>query len=63
MTQEELEVIRHCIKNGRFYTEKVDRVWNGLIEKGYAVAGGGWEEDMAYFFVTEEGKAAYLQTL
>jgi len=51
--------MKHALRNqNRFYTESNCVNWNELVEKGYATKRGGWEEDMSYFMVTEEGKAA-----
>ncbi|MER2008786.1 MAG: hypothetical protein ABS939_15140 [Psychrobacillus sp.] len=63
MIKAEILVVRHALKNGnRFYSESDDKVWNGLIEKGYAIKRGGWEDGMSYFIVTAEGQAAYDQS-
>ena len=39
----------------RFYTQKNDSDWDDLVDKGLAVKRKGWEDDMAYFHVTEKG--------
>jgi hypothetical protein len=45
-------------KHGRnyFYTRANHPDWNDLVEKGLAGKRSGWDDDAAYFFVTEEGK-------
>ncbi|MER1958834.1 MAG: hypothetical protein ABS942_15735 [Solibacillus sp.] len=63
MTLDEISVVKHALKNGnRFYTESDDPIWNGLVNKGYAVKRGGWEDGMSYFIVTDEGKEAFEQS-
>jgi len=60
MTLDEIAVVKHALKNAdRYYSESNDKVWNGLVNKGYAVKRGGWEEDMSYFIVTPAGKDVY----
>jgi hypothetical protein len=55
--------MEHALKNGnRFYTEANDKDWNDLVEKGFATKHPGWEEDMVYFRVTNEGKEALKLT-
>jgi hypothetical protein len=39
-----------------YYTDADDRDWNDLVEKGYAVKRKGWDDESAYFHVTDEGK-------
>lgn len=52
----------HSLKNqNRFYTEENDSNWNDLVSKGYATKHPGWEDDMAYFRVTELGKEALVK--
>jgi hypothetical protein len=42
----------------KVYTEANDQHWNELVGKGFATKHRGWEDDMAYFRVTNENKAA-----
>jgi len=59
LNQTQVDNMKHALRNqNRFYTESNCVNWNELVEKGYATKRGGWEEDMSYFMVTEEGKAA-----
>ncbi|MGE7623571.1 hypothetical protein ACQKMD_11050 [Viridibacillus sp. NPDC096237] len=49
----------HALRNGnRFYTEANNQNWNDLVKEGFATKHPGWEENMAYFRVTEDGKKA-----
>lgn len=51
--------VEHALRNGnRFYTDANNKDWNDLVEKGYANKHGGWEESMAYYKITAEGKKA-----
>lgn len=64
ITEVQREEIKHALglnysdKETRnyFYTDANDPEWNDLVEKGYAKKGKGWDDESAYFFVTEEGK-------
>jgi hypothetical protein len=59
MNKSQIGDIEHALRNGnRFYTEENDTDWNELVEKGFATKHSGWESDMAYFKVTNEGKQA-----
>jgi hypothetical protein len=59
----QIEDIEHALRNGnRFYTEENDRNWNELVKKGFATKHPGWETDMAYFKVTNDGKEALKLT-
>lgn len=63
MNKSQINNVEHALKNGnRFYTNADDENWNDLVNKGFATKGGGWENDMAYFRVTEEGKQALNET-
>ena len=51
--------MEHALKNGnRFYTDSNSKNWNELVEKGFASKHPGWEEDTAYFRLTDRGKEA-----
>lgn len=39
-----------------FYTDADDKEWNDLVEKGFARKRPGWDDESAYFSVTDEGK-------
>lgn len=55
--------MEHALNNGnRFYIESNNGNWNELVEKGLATKHLGWESDMAYFRVTNEGKEALKLT-
>lgn len=59
MNKNQIENVEHALRNGnRFYTGVNNKDWNDLVNKGYATKHGGWEEGMAYFRVTQEGKIA-----
>lgn len=59
MNKNQIGDVEHALKNGnRFYTEANDKGWNDLVSKGYATKHPGWEDDMAYYKVTAEGKKA-----
>lgn len=59
MNKNQYNEMQHAIKNGTpFYTEANNSDWNDLVEKGFALKRNGWEGDMAYYVVTEEGKRA-----
>lgn len=59
MNKNQIEDVGHALRNGnRFYTDADDKDWNNLVEKGYATKHGGWEESMAYYKVTADGKNA-----
>lgn len=59
MNENQIGDVEHALRNGnRFYTNVNDKDWNDLVEKGYATKRGGWEESMAYYGVTAEGKNA-----
>ncbi|MBP1950268.1 hypothetical protein [Virgibacillus litoralis] len=63
MNKNQIGDMEHALKNGnRFYTEANDNGWNDLVETGFATKGPGWESDMAYFRVTNEGKEALKLT-
>jgi hypothetical protein len=38
-----------------FYSDADDPEWNDLVEKGLAVKRPSWDEESAYFHVTEKG--------
>jgi hypothetical protein len=62
LNKTQIEDIEHSLRNGnRFYTEAKDKNWNELVEKRFATKHPGWEEDMAYFRVTGEGKSALAE--
>ena len=51
--------MEHALWNGnRFYSESNNKDWNELVEKGFATKHPGWEEGMAYYRVSQEGKKA-----
>jgi len=53
----QVDYMNHALRNqNRFYTEANDSHWNELVQAGFATKHPGWEEDMAYFQVTAEGK-------
>lgn len=55
----QVDYMNHALRNqNRFYTEANDSHWNELVQAGFATKRPGWEEDMAYFQVTAEGKEA-----
>ena len=63
MNKNQMGDVEHALRNGnRFYTEANNKDWNDLVNKGYATKRPGWEEDMAYFIVTQEGKQALNET-
>lgn len=63
MDKKHIGDVEHALKNGnRFYTESNDKNWNELVEQGFAIKRAGWEEDMAYFQVTTEGRQALNET-
>lgn len=63
MNKVQVEDMEHALKNGnRFYTEADNSFWNELVEKGFATKRPGWEDDMAYFKVTDKGKEALKLT-
>jgi DNA-binding PadR family transcriptional regulator len=63
MNKTQVGDMEHALRNGnRFYTEADDNNWNELVEKGFATKHRGWEDDMAYFRVTNEGKEALKLT-
>jgi hypothetical protein len=63
MNETQIGEVEHALRNGnRFYTESDNNDWNDLVDKGFAVKRPGWEDDMAYFVVTDEGKNALNMT-
>lgn len=59
MNKNQIGCVEHALKNqNRFYAESNDKDWNDLVEKGYATKHPGWEDSMAYFRVTGNGKKA-----
>ena len=63
MNKIQVSDMEHALRNGnRFYSESNDTNWNELVEKGLATKHPGWEEGMAYFRVTDEGKEALKLT-
>lgn len=58
----QLEEMKHALGlprskkpyRNRFYTESNDKNWDDLVQKGFATKHRGWEDDMAYFQVTNE---------
>lgn len=63
MNKNQIGDMEHALRNSnRFYIEANDKNWNDLVNKGYATKHAGWEESMAYFKVTDEGKAALQLT-
>lgn len=45
----------------RFYTNHNSVKWNDLVKKELANKSRGWEEDMAYFHVTDKGIKLLLE--
>jgi hypothetical protein len=63
LNQVQIGDVEHALRNGnRFYTVTDDKNWNDLVEKGFATKHSGWDKDMAYFRVTNEGKDALKLT-
>lgn len=63
MNKVQVEDMEHALRNGnRFYTEADNSHWNDLVDRGFATKHLGWESDMAYFRVTDEGKEALKLT-
>lgn len=59
MDKNQIGDMEHALKNdNRFYTKANDKVWNDLVANGCATKHPGWESDMAYFRVTNEGQEA-----
>ncbi len=64
LTEVQREEMRHALglnyddkpTRNYFYTDSDDSDWNDLVEKGYASKRLGWDEESAYFSVTEEEK-------
>ncbi|MNW53468.1 hypothetical protein D3C74_310300 [compost metagenome] len=64
LTEVQREEMRHALglnydkkpTRNYFYTDADDSDWNDLVEKGYARKRPGWDEESAYFSVTDEGK-------
>lgn len=64
MNENQMFIVGHALNNqNRFYTERTDPDWNDLVTKGLASKHPGWEEDMAYYRVTEEGRKVYGELL
>jgi len=38
-----------------FYDDADDKSWNDLVEKGLARKRPGWDDESAYFIMTQEG--------
>lgn len=63
VTESQLEEMQHALglnydkKQTRnyFYTDADDREWNDLVSKGLAMKRRGWDDESAYFILTEEG--------
>lgn len=63
-TESQREQMRHALglnysneqTRNYFYTDGNDPEWNDLVDKGYASKRNGWDDDSAYYFVSEEGK-------
>ena len=49
------------ITRNNFYTDADDADWNDLVEKGYAVKRNGWDDESAYFHITDAGKKLILE--
>lgn len=63
MNAQQISDVKHTLKNqGRFYTDSDNQNWNDLVKKVFATKHPGWEDDMAYFRVTEEGRKALEET-
>ncbi|MGJ9460090.1 hypothetical protein [Oceanobacillus sp. CF4.6] len=63
MNKTQVEDMEHALRNGnRFYSGTDDKNWNELVEGGFATKHPGWEDDKAYFRVTNEGKEALKLT-
>jgi len=70
LTDTQIEEMKHALglnysktkTRNYFYTDADDREWNDLVEKGFAVKRKGWDEESAYFHVTDAG-IAYLAGL
>jgi hypothetical protein len=70
LTDTQIEEMKHALglnysktqTRNYFYTDADDREWNDLVEKGFAVKRKGWDEESAYFRLTDEG-IAYLAGL
>jgi hypothetical protein len=63
LNKNQIAWIKHALKNqNRFYTDRLNKDWNDLVEKGYAIKRAGWEDDMAYFRVTPEGEKVFNET-
>ncbi len=59
MNRTQVVDMEHALNNGnRFYTDATDKSWLELESNGLATRHKGWEEDMAYFCVTEKGEEA-----
>ncbi|MCM3257121.1 hypothetical protein M3664_04900 [Paenibacillus lautus] len=39
-----------------FYASSGNADWDDLVDKGYAVKRPGWDDESAYYHVTDEGK-------
>lgn len=58
LNQIQVSDMEHAIKNGAFYSDFNDANWNELVEMGLATKHRGWDDDSAYYKVTEAGKKA-----
>lgn len=64
ITELQREEMRHALGLDRspeptrnnYYSDADDKEWNDLVEKGYAIKRPGWDDESAYFHVTDEGK-------
>ncbi|OAB26236.1 hypothetical protein PMSD_25990 [Paenibacillus macquariensis subsp. defensor] len=68
ITESQLEQMRHALglnysneqTRNYFYTDANDPEWNDLVTKGYAIKRNGWDDESAYYYVSEEGKELVL---
>jgi len=68
VTERQLDQMRHALglnygkemTRNNYYTDSDDLEWNDLVEKGYAVKRSGWDDESAYYHVTDEGKNIVL---
>jgi DNA-binding PadR family transcriptional regulator len=58
INQKQAEYLEHTLKHKRFYADASNEEWEGLVKKGYATKGPGWDRESAYFYLTDEGKEA-----
>ncbi|MCI3922450.1 hypothetical protein MO973_19645 [Paenibacillus sp. TRM 82003] len=63
ITESQIEQMKHALgmnyaklpTRNFFYCELDDPEWNDLVEKGFAYKRPGWDDESAYFYVTEAG--------